>query len=158
MDFYTHTLYKRIGYVIILKSHVSSRECINSRYRRLTYCFRRFGSICRRYDRSWPLMFLTVGLVSGDRSIDRDRRYAPVSTLHSLVHSTDICARLGLRDSFWVFFSYKKMLGRTETRTRDRMYRCRGLLSVDTNSLRHLPRRSSKNCDLQFANSDRQTD
>ena len=30
-----------------------------------------------------------------------------------------------------------------------------GLLSVDTNSLRHLPRRSSKKCDLQFENSDR---
>ena len=29
------------------------------------------------------------------------------------------------------------------------------MLSVDTNSLRHLPRRSSKNCDVQFANSDR---
>ena len=29
------------------------------------------------------------------------------------------------------------------------------VLSVDTNSLRHLPRRSSQNCDLQFANSDR---
>ena len=28
------------------------------------------------------------------------------------------------------------------------------LLSVDTNSLRHLPRRSGKNCNLQFANSD----
>ena len=24
--------------------------------------------------------------------------------------------------SFWVFFAYKKLLGRTETRTRDRMY------------------------------------
>ena len=32
------------------------------------------------------------------------------------------------------------------------------VLSVDSNSLRHLPRRSSKNCDLQFANCDRQTD
>ena len=29
------------------------------------------------------------------------------------------------------------------------------MLSVDTYSMRHLPRRSSKNCDLQFANSDR---
>ena len=47
------------------------------------------------------------------------------------------------------------MLGRTDTRTRDRMY---GLLSVDTNSLRHLPRRSSNNCDLQFDNLDRHTD
>ena len=46
-----------------------------------------------------------------------------------------------------MFFAYKKLLGRTETRTRDSMY-----------SLRHLPRRSSKNCDLQFANTDRQTD
>ena len=31
------------------------------------------------------------------------------------------------------------------------------VLSVDTNSSRHFPRRSSKNCDLQFANCDRQT-
>ena len=29
------------------------------------------------------------------------------------------------------------------------------VLSADMNSLRHFPRRSSKNCDLQFANSDR---
>ena len=29
---------------------------------------------------------------------------------------------------------------------------------IDTHNLRYLPRRSSKNCDLQFANSDRQTD
>ena len=29
------------------------------------------------------------------------------------------------------------------------------MLSDDTNSLRHLSRRSSKNCDLQFANTDR---
>ena len=32
------------------------------------------------------------------------------------------------------------------------------VLSVNTNSWRHLPKRSSKNCDLQFANTDRQTD
>ena len=31
------------------------------------------------------------------------------------------------------------------------------LLSVDTNSLRHLPRRSSKNCDLPFVNIDSRT-
>ena len=31
------------------------------------------------------------------------------------------------------------------------------MLSVDTNSFRHLPRRSSNNCDLQFANCDKQT-
>ena len=28
------------------------------------------------------------------------------------------------------------------------------MLSVDTNSLIHLPRQSSKNCDLEFANTD----
>ena len=31
-------------------------------------------------------------------------------------------------------------------------------MTVDTNSLRYLPRRSSKNCDLQFVNNDWQTD
>ena len=31
---------------------------------------------------------------------------------------------------------------------------CRGILSVDTKSLRDLLRRSTKNCDMQFANSD----
>ena len=29
------------------------------------------------------------------------------------------------------------------------------MLSVDTSNLRHLPRRSSNNCDLEFANTDR---
>ena len=32
------------------------------------------------------------------------------------------------------------------------------MLSVDTNILRHVPRRSSTNCDLQFANTNIQTD
>ena len=32
-----------------------------------------------------------------------------------------------------------------------------GVLSIDTNSVRHLPRRPSNNCDLQLANCDRQT-
>ena len=31
-------------------------------------------------------------------------------------------------------------------------------MTVDTNNLRYLPKQSSKNCDMQFANSDRQTD
>ena len=48
-----------------------------------------------------------------------------------------------------MFFAYNKLLGRNETR--------HDVLSVDMNSLIHLPRRSSKNCDLQFANTDRQT-
>ena len=53
---------------------------------------------------------------------------------------------------FVCFSRIKKLLGRTDTRTRDRM--C-SQVSDDTNRLRHLPRRSSKNCDLQFANFDR---
>ena len=44
------------------------------------------------------------------------------------------------------------MLGRTETRTRKRMY-CQSIPM--TNSLRHLPRRSSKHCYLQFDKIDR---
>ena len=44
------------------------------------------------------------------------------------------------------------MLGRIETRTRDRIY-CQTIRTVREIS----PRRSSKNCDLQFANTDRQT-
>ena len=31
-------------------------------------------------------------------------------------------------------------------------------MTVNTNRLRYIPRRSSKNCDLQFVNSNRQTD
>ena len=61
-----------------------------------------------------------------------------------LVHSTDTCARIGFAIVFVCFSRIKKMVSRTEMRTR-----------VNTNSLRHLPRRSSKNSDLQF---DRQTD
>ena len=67
----------------------------------------------------------------------------------SLVHSTDTCTGLGFRDSLWVFFVYKKLLCRTETRTHERM----DLQSIRT-VLRNLPRRSSKNCDLPFANCD----
>ena len=52
--------------------------------------------------------------------INRDRRYRPFSMCRSLVHSTDTCAGLSIRDSFWVFFAYKKLLGRTEMRTRER--------------------------------------
>ena len=43
------------------------------------------------------------------------------------------------------------MLGQTDTRTRDRMY-CQSIRTVRE---RPLSRRSSKNCDLQFSNSDR---
>ena len=66
---------------------------------------------------------VVAGLAGRWRSIDCDRCYAPISMRRSLVHSTDTSARLGLRNSFWGVFVYKKMLGRTQTRTRDRMDR-----------------------------------
>ncbi len=43
------------------------------------------------------------------RSIDRDRRYRPFLTDRSLVHSTETGTGFGFRDSFWMFFSYKKI-------------------------------------------------
>ena len=49
------------------------------------------------------------------------------------------------------FSRIKKLLGRTEART---CTKGRTVSRYEPNSLRHLPRRSSKNyCDLQFANS-----
>ena len=59
--------------------------------------------------------------VAGDRSTVTGFT-APFSTSHSLVYSTDSCARVSLRDSFLVFFAHTKMLGRTGARTRERMY------------------------------------
>ena len=53
--------------------------------------------------------------------------------------------------SFWVFFACKKI-----DRPNWNANSWEEVLSVDTNSLIHLPRRSSKNCNLQFANCDRQ--
>ena len=50
-----------------------------------------------------------------------------------------------IRNSFVCFSRIKKMLGRTEMQTHDSKH----LLSVATNSLGHLPRRLSKNCDLR---------
>ena len=63
-------------------------------------------------------------------------------------------ARDCLRDSFWVFFAYRN-IARPNLNANSRQ----DVLSVDTNSLRHLSRRSSsKNYDLQFAKIDTQTD
>ena len=36
--------------------------------------------------------------------------YRPFSTCRSLVHSTDTYSGLGFRNSFWVFFAYKKIV------------------------------------------------
>ena len=82
------------------------------------------------------------------RSTDHQRvqRYAPF-------HSTAICTRLGIRDSLWMFFAYKK-----NARPNWDANSWQDVLPDDTISLRHLPRRSIKNCDLQSANVDGQTD
>ena len=64
----------------------------------------------------------------------RLRRVAGHSTLTALspvplVHSTAKCARVGFRDSLCMFFAYTKILGRTEKRTRARMY-CQTIRTV----------------------------
>ena len=42
-----------------------------------------------------------------------------------------MCRRHGLRESVWKLFAYKKKLGRTETRTRDRMWTVRDISRDD---------------------------
>ena len=59
-----------------------------------------------------PLLF-SVQQVAGERSTVTNGR----SLLHSYIHAGDsVCTIV------WGFFAYKKILGRTETRIRDRMY------------------------------------
>ena len=59
-----------------------------------------------------PLLF-SVRQLAGDRSTMTNGR----SLLHSYIHAGDsVCTIV------WVSFASKKILGRTETRTRDRMY------------------------------------
>ena len=60
-------------------------------------------------------------------------------------HAGDSVLTIGL-----VFFTYK-----TNSRPNWDANSWQDMLSDDTISLRHLPRRSSKNCDLHFANNDR---
>ena len=58
--------------------------------------------------------------------------------------------RRTFRDRFLLFFAHQKLLGRTEIYANS----LEEGLTVNVNSLRHLPRQSSKNCDIQFANAD----
>ena len=89
---------------------------------------RRFGSIIHRYDRCCRSRWRWW-------SIDRDRRVFNSQTL-------------GLRGRFWVFFTYKKIAWLNwDAKSWEEV------LSVDTNNVIHLPRRSSKTCEPQFANS-----
>ena len=57
--------------------------------------------------------------------------------------------RRGIRDSLGCFSRIKK-----NARPIWDANSWQDMLSVDRNSLRHHPRRSGKNCDLQFANTD----
>ena len=137
---FLHTLYKRIGNVIIPEPHFTSRE---------GHHFDLLFSQCwLNLSLLWP--HLTAHVLAGPAgcwwSIDLVRRYAPF-------HSTDSWVRVGLRDSFWVFFA-NNIISRPNWDANS----WHDVLSVDTNSLKHLPRRSSNNCDLQFANIDRRTD
>ena len=59
-----------------------------------------------------PLLF-SVRQLAGDRSTVTNGR----SLLHSYIHAGD-----SVRTIVWVFFAYKKIPGRKESRTRDRMY------------------------------------
>ena len=53
-------------------------------------------------------MLLPFRLFAGDLSTVTGVTL-PFTTGRSLVHSTDTCAGIGFRDSFWVFFTYKKI-------------------------------------------------
>ena len=86
------------------KPHISNREGIDSHCRRFASIFRRYDSICCRSCYRW-------------RSIDRDRRIQ--QTL----------ARDSVFAIAFVFFAHKKMLGRTETRTPERLY-CQSIRTV----------------------------
>ena len=103
---FTRTHYKRIGHVKIPKPHCLSREWIDSN--------------CRRFD--W-LVFVVF-----DQSV-RLSRLLPQLYLHSDESpaiqpwpSLSVYAKVGFCGSLLMFFAYKKLLGGTETRTRDRMY------------------------------------
>ena len=86
------------SHVLIPKPHCSSREGINSH--------------CRRFD--WLIFAVLVNLsCSVLPQLIRLRRVAGHSTMTALlpaplVHSTAKCARVGFRDSLWMFFAYTK--------------------------------------------------
>ena len=133
----THTVviithYRRMGYIIIPKPNCWRRESINSCRRR--FDFFRFAVLAQ----SVAAMTTVVADPTGRwRSTVTGRWYIQLNTRAATRFHNSLC----------VFFAYKKLQGRTEMRTRE---------TVDTNSLRYLPRRSNKNCDLPFVNSDRQ--
>ena len=107
------TLVDSILYVLTLR-----RLKINPIWNFESVDFQKVGTLCRRFDlllftilsKSVAAMIAVVAarVVAGDRPWPALR---PFLTGRSLVHSTDTCATFGLRDSYWVFFVYKKLLG-----------------------------------------------
>ena len=134
------------------KANFPSRECINSRCRRFDLLlFRRFGSIRRHYTAVIVVQVVAVRRVADDQPW---RSYRPFSAGRWRSSGTGrwfikMNTRAG-ESICWCFSYMKKLLCRTKMRTREKKD-----LRADTNSLRHIPRRPSKNCDLQFANNDR---
>ena len=137
-------------------------ELSSSPFWLVAFCL--FGSICHRYDcsrrRSGCQHVDELLVINRDRgcrrsdshrsdwslAINRDRRYR-------LRWFIQLNTRIATRFSrvFWVFFAYTKL-----ARPNWDAISWEDGHSVDTNSLRHLPRQSSKNCDMQLANSDSQ--
>ena len=115
---FLHTLYKRRGYVIIPKPHVSSRECINSRCRRFDLLF----SPC------WPNLSLLTTLtervlVGHGRSITSESGLTPLFIQYKLAREWLLAIVHGC------FSRIKKMLARTEARTRERIF-CQTIRTV----------------------------
>ena len=115
-------------YVIIPKPHSSSREEINYHCNVLIG----HGHLCDSVRRRSTM---TVGLLT---AVAGSFKW--------------IFGRHCLRDSVWKFFAYKKARPNWDANS------WHDVLSDDRDSYRHFPRRSSKNRDLPFANTDRQTD
>ena len=123
---FTHTVQTHRLHNNKPKPNCSSREGINSHRRHFGSIFRCYDRCCCRSCCRW-------------RSIDRDRRIQQTLARDSVFAIASVC-----------FFAYKK-IARPDWDANS----WEDVLSVDTNSLRRLPTQSSKNCDLQFANSDR---
>ena len=86
--------------------------------------FRCFWSIC-------PAISVTAVVFSQRRVAGHSTVTVaePIVTGRPLVHSTVKYAKVGFCGSLLLFFAYKKLLGRTETRTRDMIY-CQTIRTV----------------------------
>ena len=112
---HTHALYKRIGYVIIPKPHFSSREGIDSRCRRF--------ELLLFTDLAQPVAAMTAVVPAGRwRSIDcvaTGVSAAPSAACCFIQHK--LARESGFAIMFGCFSRINKFIGRTETRTSDRM-------------------------------------